>query len=40
MDPLEVDELLSGFKEYDFQLWLFPEDVPSTWTGMTRSWKA
>ena len=40
MDPLEVGELLSGLTEYDFQLWGFPTDVRSSWTGMTQSWKA
>ena len=29
MEPLEVGELLSGWTEYDFQLWHFPKDVPS-----------
>ena len=34
MDPLEVGELLSGLAEYDFQLWIFPTDIPSSWTGI------
>ena len=34
MDQLEVCETLSGLTEYDLQLWPFPKDAPSSWTGI------